>query len=92
MQDIVWEEVVGPIPKGHYLMPLNGDYYDFDPLNWILVTGGLVNGLRAMQFFSAPPELRQTILGVTKLRLAYKNRTGKKLEIRLDRVGRRRSH
>lgn len=68
MQRVVWEEIVGPIPPGSYLVPINGDKFDFDPLNWLMLTNAMMNRLRQTAFFSAPPELRQTIFATAKLK------------------------
>lgn len=92
MQRVVWEEIIGPIPKGSYLMPINGDKFDFDPFNWIMLSNSMMNRLRQSPFFTAPPELRPTIFVTTKLKQAFQDRTGRRLEIRIDRVGKKPSY
>jgi hypothetical protein len=91
MQRIMWEEIVGPIPEGSYLMPLNGDKFDFDPFNWIMLSSSMMNRLRQSPFFTAPPELRSTVFAAAKLKQALRDRTGRTLQIRLDRVGKKHS-
>ncbi len=86
MQRVMWEEIVGPLPDGCYVLPINGDRFDFDPFNWIMVTHAMRNRLRSMEFFSAPPELRQTILATAKLKQALQERTGVKLQGWRDRI------
>jgi len=72
-----WEEINGPIPKGHALKSLDGDKLNTDPLNWELVPRGLLprlNNRHGRNYDDAPAELKSTIMAVAKLehRLAEK--------------------
>lgn len=75
---LMWEDIFGPFPKGYMLMPLNGDKLDLDPLNWIMLTNSMMSRLRQSAFFTAPPELRQTIFAAAKLKQAWQDRMAKR--------------
>lgn len=71
---IRWEEVNGPLPKGHALKCLDGNRLNTDPSNWEAVPRALLPRLaganrhrRLLDYDSAPPELKPTILAVAKL-------------------------
>ncbi len=79
MQRVMWEELVGPIPKGHYLISVNGDNFDFDPFNWIMLTNSMMVSLvRHSNISIVPPELRRTIFATARLKQTFRDRTGKK--------------
>lgn len=75
---ILWEDLVGPVPVGHVLVPINGDKLDHDPLNWMCLSGAMMNRLRQNGFFEAPPELKPTILARARLKQALEDRMGKR--------------
>lgn len=65
-----WEEVNGPLPKGHALKCLDGDKGNTDPSNWEAIPRALLprlNGRFGREFDSAPAELKPTILATAKL-------------------------
>ena len=74
---IEWEEINGPIPKGHALKSLDGNKLNTDPSNWELVPRGLLprlNGIHGRNYDGAPAEVKPTIMAVARLahRLAEK--------------------
>lgn len=71
---VLWEEICGPVPKGNVVLPVNGDWFDFDPLNWLAVPNGIGTRLYRSGFFEAPPELKSTILATAKLKHAIAHR------------------
>lgn len=75
---LMWEELFGPIPKGSVLLPLNGDKFDFDPFNWVMLTQSMANRLRQSPFFDGPPELRPAIFAAARLKQAVEDRMGKR--------------
>lgn len=68
MQRLLLEEIVGPIPAGRCLVPINGDRFDFDPFNWMMLTNSMMNRLRQSPFFKASLELRPMIFGSVQLK------------------------
>lgn len=68
MKRVIWEEMFGPISKDRKLVPLNGDRLDFDLLNWVVVSNGMVTRLQRSGFFEAPPELKPTIFALERLK------------------------
>lgn len=71
---VLWEEMHGPIPKGHLVLPIKEDWFDFDPLNWFVVPQGVSARLYRLGFFEAPAELKPTILAMAKLKFAIAHR------------------
>ncbi len=78
---IRWEEMNGPLPKGHALKCLDSDKSNTDPSNWTLVPRAILprlNGGRhksLLAYDEAPQELKSTILATAKL--AHKARTAR---------------
>lgn len=70
---IRWEEINGPLPKGHCLKCLDGDKANTAPANWAAIPRGVLprlNGGRATKglvFDGAPQELKPTLLAVARL-------------------------
>lgn len=69
-----WEEVHGPLAKGHCLKCLDGNKQNTDPGNWLAVPRALMPRLvggnrhrKVLAFDDAAPELRPTILAIAKL-------------------------
>lgn len=79
MQRVILGEIVGPIPRGTCMVPINGDKFDYDPFNWLLLTKSMANRLRQSPFFTAPPELRPTIFAAAKLKQTIEDKTGRRL-------------
>ena len=73
VQLIRWEEINGPVPKGHALKCLDGNRQNTSPSNWELVSRSLLprlNGGRhkkRIAFDEAPSELKPTIMALAKL-------------------------
>ncbi|MDE1914688.1 MAG: HNH endonuclease [Sphingomonadales bacterium] len=69
---IRWEDVHGPIPKGHALKCL-GDKANTDPSNWTLVPRSMLPRLAGgrmkqhLPFDSAPDELKPTVMLLAKV-------------------------
>lgn len=70
----MWEELIGPIPKDHLLLPVNDDKIDLDPRNWFVVSRCMYSHLRGFGFFDAPLEPRPTIFAAAKLKQALEDR------------------
>ncbi|MFD1913835.1 HNH endonuclease [Halodurantibacterium flavum] len=65
-----WEEIHGPLPKGHALKCLDGDKTNTDPSNWEAIPRALLprlNGRFGRGYDHAPPELKPTIMAIAKL-------------------------
>jgi hypothetical protein len=71
---VLWEELHGPLPKGHMVLPVNGDWFDYDPLNWLAIPAGVSSRLYRLNFFESPPELKPTLLALAKLKYAIARR------------------
>lgn len=65
-----WEELNGPVPKGHCLKCLDGDRLNTDPSNWELVSRAVLARLNKSQnrYDTAPAELKPAIMAIAKLR------------------------
>ncbi|MEN6306065.1 MAG: HNH endonuclease [Armatimonadia bacterium] len=66
----LWQQVNGPVPKGHCLKCLDGNRANTDPSNWIAVPRALLprlNGRFGRNFDGAPAELKPVILAIAKL-------------------------
>lgn len=63
-----WEKKHGPVPKGHVLKCLDGNRLNTDPLNWELISRGVL-ARRNKRFAGAqvPPELERTAIAIAKL-------------------------
>jgi hypothetical protein len=64
---LFWERVNGPIPNTRILKCVDGDRFNPDPSNWVIVPKGALSRLRKREYTTAPPELKQSILAVTLL-------------------------
>jgi hypothetical protein len=79
----LWEQINGPIPKGHCLKCLDGNKRNTDPSNWELISRGLLPRLnggkasRTIAYDSAPAELKPAILTVAKIDHAIKQKREK---------------
>ncbi|RDE04664.1 HNH endonuclease signature motif containing protein [Sphingomonas aracearum] len=68
-----WEEINGPVPKGHALKCLDGDRLNTDPSNWCCLPRAVLarlNGGRhktRLAYDQAAPEVRPTILAMAQL-------------------------
>ena len=72
----LWEQKHGPIPDGFALKCL-GDKLNTDPSNWELVPRAMLprlNGRYGRDFDKAPDELKPTILAVTRLEHAAREK------------------
>ncbi|PIE15904.1 MAG: HNH endonuclease [Rhodobacterales bacterium] len=71
---IRWEEINGPVPKGHCLKCLDGDKANTDPSNWLAIPRALLPRLNGrwctLSYDDAEPELKPYILAVAKLQHA----------------------
>lgn len=70
-----WEELYGPIPKGHKLKCITADRTNTTPSNWACVPNGVMPRLAKRGFAAAPAELKPTILAVSKLEHEIQKRT-----------------
>lgn len=73
----LWEKLHGPIPDGYALKCLDGDKTNTDPGNWELVPRAILprlNGVYGRGFDAAPEELKPTIMAVTKLEYAAREK------------------
>ena len=70
---IRWEQLHGPVPKGHALKCLNSDRLNTDPTNWRAVPRAILPRLAGgrmgtkLAYDRAPDELRPTIIAVAEL-------------------------
>lgn len=67
---IRWEEINGPVPAEMCLKCLGGDKANTDPANWEMIPRGMLprlNGIRGRGYDTAAPELKPTIMAITKL-------------------------
>lgn len=72
----LWEQVNGPVPKG-YALKCKGDRLNTDPSNWELIPRALLprlSGRYGRGYDAAPSELKPTILAVTKLEHAVREK------------------
>lgn len=81
---IRWEEVNGPLPKGHALKCLDGDRQNTDPSNWECIPRALLPRLAGgnrhrptLAYDDASPVVRPAILKIAKLAHAARE-AGKK--------------
>ena len=71
-----WEQKNGPLPDGMCLKCLDGDKTNTDPGNWEAIPRAMLprlSGRYGRGFEEAEPEIRPTILAVTKLEYAVKD-------------------
>lgn len=69
----LWEQQHGPVPEGMFLKCLDGDRTNTAPDNWELLpraTLPYLNGHRGLDYDSAEPELRPSIIALAKLKHA----------------------
>lgn len=70
---IRWEEINGPIPKGHCLKSVDGSKTNSDPANWLLIPRALLPRLNGgahgthLAYADAAPEVRPALLTLAKL-------------------------
>lgn len=70
---IRWEEINGPVPKGHCLKALDGDKANTAPDNWTLIPRALLPRLNGgahkthPAYADASPEVRPALLTIAKL-------------------------
>lgn len=70
---IRWEEVNGPIPKGHCLKSLDGDKTNTDPANWKVIPRAVLSRLnggrykRRPSYDEAEPEVRPALMTLAEL-------------------------
>lgn len=87
-QHYLWEQVNGPVPKGHALKCLDGDKTNCDPSNWEAIPRALLprlSGRWRMPYDSADPELKPTLLAIAKLE--HKAKTLKQDGAELEALG-----
>jgi hypothetical protein len=79
---VAWEAENGPLPTGHVLKSLDGDRKNTCSENWVAVPRGLLprlNGRFGRNYDVAAPELRPTLLAISKLEHAAREaRHGRK--------------
>ncbi len=63
----MWKQQNGPIPTGHKLKCRDGNKLNCEPSNWECVPSGVIARLNKRHFDNAPPELKPTIIAVSKL-------------------------
>jgi hypothetical protein len=79
VQLINWEAINGPVPKGMALKCLDGDRRNVEPSNWEPVPRAMLprlNGIYGRDYDHAPAELKPTIMAVTKLEHAARQKIG----------------
>ncbi len=67
----VWEQKNGPVPDGMFLKCLDGNKQNTDPSNWELLPRATLphlNGHHGFDYEAAEPEVRPSIIAVTKLK------------------------
>ena len=77
----LWEQLHGPVPRGHALKCLDGNRLNTDPTNWVLISRSvlpLLNGHRGPNYDLAAPALKPAILTLAKLKRASAQRKAKK--------------
>lgn len=67
---LIWESVHGPLPKGTVVIFLDGDRLNFEPDNLQLITRQELLRLNLHKYTQAPPELKPTILALSKVEVA----------------------
>jgi hypothetical protein len=83
---IRWEELNGPLPKGHCLKCLDGNKANTDPENWTLIPRALLPRLNGgarkqhLAFDEAEPEVKPALLALAKLDRAARERSRKESE------------
>lgn len=68
-----WEKKNGPVPKGMCLKALDGNRLNVDPDNWELIPRTmllLMNRDARLDYQTADPEVRPTIMAIARLRNA----------------------
>jgi hypothetical protein len=66
----LWEQANGPVPQGHALKCLDGNRQNTDPSNWECIPRAMLprlNGVRGRNYDHAAPEIKPTIMAVTRL-------------------------
>lgn len=67
---LIWESIHGPQPKGTTIIFLDGDRLNFEPENLKLITRRELLQLNCNKYTQAPPELKPTILALSKVEVA----------------------
>jgi hypothetical protein len=67
-QQLIWEQEYGEIPKGHKVIFLDGDRFNFDINNLALVTNGEELHINKLDLVSGNPELKKTAVLAVKTR------------------------
>lgn len=73
----LWERAHGPVPDGHALKCLDSNRQNTDPSNWELVPRAMLprlSGRFGRDYDGAPAELKPTIMAVSKLEHAIRER------------------
>lgn len=73
----LWEQANGPVPEGYALKCLDGNKLNTDPDNWEAVPRAILprlNGIFGRGYDKAPAEIKPTIMAVTKLEHAIRQR------------------
>lgn len=75
----LWENINGKVPEGHCLKCLDGDRQNTNPINWELIDRAMLprlSGRFGRGYEDAAPELKPTILAISKLEYKAKSLPG----------------
>lgn len=84
-QQVIWEKKYGEVPKGHKVIFLDGNRFNFDINNLAIVTNGEELHINKLNLVSGNPELKKTaVLAVkTRFKTLEKERNMKNEELYL---------
>jgi hypothetical protein len=71
----VWEQIHGPVPKGHVVSFIDGDKLNCEPENLMLLTRKELLCLNLHNYKDAPAELKPSVLALAKLEAKARIRT-----------------
>lgn len=63
----LWEQANGPLPKGHCVIFVDGDYRNFDLANLMLVTRVVLLHMNLHHYKEAPADLKPSIMALARL-------------------------
>lgn len=73
----LWEQINGPVPKGHFLKSIDGDRTNCDPSNWMALPLSMqprLAGRWSLGYDDAPAELKPYVLAVARIEQAARER------------------
>lgn len=73
----LWEKEFGPVPEGCRLKCRDGNKLNTGTENWFVVPLALLGSLNKRKYNSAPDQLKPTIIAISKLEVAFRERARK---------------